>query len=459
MSNPNNNQEVKFCSFCGSEIRINAQFCFACGQRFDVATPSEPIPSPHYMSKREEIALKIAEKKEIIAAKVAQKKKEIAAKKVLKREAIQKKKQEIKAKKKAKKTYRKGLIVGFVLSCLIFAIVGFFMVGFITQGTYEESFTYYYSPASPSPIEEILVYGDTAEINIQYNATPVEYYAKVDVDLYVSGLFVSGKKYENFFNPMSWENSSSASFSLTSIAWSWVDPTNWIKMMNNVITVTLRTDVVYDISASSTTGSVSLIASEKATINDLSLSCTTGGVNLYASDANITGEISCSTTTGGVNLYATNANFTGEISCTTTTGGVLLNFTSCEFNDNIAGSTTTGGVTLNSYNAKYAQNINLNLGATTGGITMNILHYTEMGANVTGTLTTVTGGVTINYIDTVSNIGVRFTNSWVTGDETYTTGPEFISGTTTNYNTAISRYTISSSTTTGGISITASSAV
>ncbi len=443
MSEQNNNKNINYCSYCGSEIRNDARFCFACGHGYDFDPTNEPTQNQSSTIKDNETSLKIARIKEQISIKIAQKKKEYQAKKALKQEVYEKKRQDKKEKKKLKKSYRRGIIVGIFITCMAISIGGFFTIGALTYGTYEESFTYYYnSPSPPGSIESCDIYMDIGNINLQYNSTPVNYHVKVEVDIKVSGLFVSGKNYENFYNPINWENDSSASFSLTTIIWSWIDPTNWFKMQDTVLTVTLRTDVIYNITAASTTGGVSLTVPDNIIINDLLLNCITGGVSLHAS---------------GV-------NFTGKISCNTITGGVLLNFTNCVFDGDIQGSAITGGVEFNTYNAFYAKDINLNLGTTTGGVLMNIQHYMGMGANITGTASTVTGGISLTYIDTESAIGAKFTGTTTTGavilpsDSGFTLENSHTSK-TDNYNVVSSRYTLTLSTTTGSVSITGISTV
>ena len=119
------------------------------------------------------------------------------------------------------------------------------------------------------------------------------------------------------------------------------------------------------------------------------------------------------------------------------------------------------GVEFNSYNSNYTQDIDLSLATTTGGISMNIQQYFDMTGNVTGTASAVTGGISITYIDTVSNIGAKFEASIVTGEISYPSGAGFIggTGTTQNYYTATSLYTISCSTTTGNIVIDGTSTI
>jgi hypothetical protein len=422
-------QNIKYCPSCGTKIDSDAQFCFACGSQFDEDVSVKPEKEKISTAPgTRDIASKVAQKREQVSAKLAEKRE-------VKKEHVALKKE----KKEAKKTYKKGLIVGIIMSCLIFGVVGFFVVGIFTSGTYQETFTYTYNPASPASVEQCTIYADTASINVQYNSTPVSYYAKVEVNLRITGMFQSGKTFQNFFNPISWENASSAALSLTKNPLSLIDPTQWFKIENNVITLTLRTDIVYDITATSITGGVSMTVPENVTVNDLTLSCVTGGVS----------------------VYGTNANFTQGLSSSTTTGGVLLNFTKCAFGDNIAGTTTTGGVILNMYNAEYAQNIVWTLATTTGSITMNIQQYTDMGADVTGTANAVTGGIAAIYKDSGANTGARFVGRTTTGVVSRTaTGYDADIGTeklktctSSDFGIATNTYDMTLTTTTGNINI------
>ena len=189
-----NDSEQKYCPSCGTKIERDAQFCFACGSQFDEDVSVKPEKEKISTAPgTRDIASKIAQKREQVSVRLAEKREQVSAKLAEKREV---KKEQValkKEKKKAKKTYKKGLIVGIIISCVIFGVVGFFVVGMLTSGTYQETFTYTYNPASPASVEQCTIYAETASINVQYNSTPVSYYAKVEVNLHITGMFQSGK--------------------------------------------------------------------------------------------------------------------------------------------------------------------------------------------------------------------------------------------------------------------------
>jgi len=409
------NQNMRFCPGCGTKLDRTASFCFACGYQL------------------EEGAAVIPEKEQVSTMPRTV---DTSSKKETGKGLVAMKREKKKAKKKSKKTYRKGVIVGLILACIVFGILGFFLVGFMTSGTYQKTYSYYYNPASPASIEECTIYADTAFINVQYNTTPVSYYAKVDVNFYFSGFFVFGKTYQNYFNPISWENESSAALTLTRNHMSWIDPTNWLKTEWNVITLTLRTDVVYDITATSVTGGISMTAPQNVTINDIALTCTTGSVDLNGTDA----------------------TFTKGLSCSTTTGSTILEFTRCTFGDNIVGGSTTGGVNLKTYNLTYTKDITWTLSTTTGGIYTRISQNSNMGANITGSVTTTTGSISVLYYDNSPNYGARFSGTTTTGsvscsgDDFYEAGSDKNKlCTTDDYISAINTYELTLTATTGSI--------
>ena len=162
---------------------------------------------------------------------------------------------------------RKNLKISLFIVAILVVSGGlvFGILVFTTWDTYEYSNTYYYEPSVPSPIEKVNFNSDVGKITINYNTTPTDYFIKLDLDINIRGAFVEGKTFSDFFNPIIWSNESApvVTFSLTNKRW------RLLTLSQNItIDVTLRTDVVYDINALSSTGSVSLNIPQNIAINN-----------------------------------------------------------------------------------------------------------------------------------------------------------------------------------------------
>jgi hypothetical protein len=129
--------------------------------------------------------------------------------------------------------------------------------------------------------------------------------------------------------------------------------------------------------------------------------------------------VNLKTSTGSVDLYASKCSFGEEFRTETTTGSTLLNLTSCDFGGDIQAIVTTGSVDYNSYNSYFKKNLDLSIESTTGSVNMDIIHYNEIGANITGTISTTTGSVEITYKDTSPEVGAYFEGETNIGEVEY----------------------------------------
>ncbi|NHJ24504.1 MAG: hypothetical protein EAX89_08015 [Candidatus Lokiarchaeota archaeon] len=381
------------------------------------------------------------------------------------------------------RNYNIAIIVVVVL--LGGAGLGFVITGFATAGVIEYDYNISYDPSSPNPIEDLKINADIGKIFVQYNSSATSHYASIDVSIKVSGLFMAGKSYTDFFKASSdWWDESTKTFTLEVLPEVWFDPSHWFSSYNINITVTLRTDVVYDLLASSSTGSIEMYVPENVVLNRTLLYSSTGSVSMEATNVTFDGQVSLDTSTGSVSMDATNGIFNGLVSMTTSTGSssifatgtdfmegyyaktstgsLTLNFTSCLMGDNIDGLVSTGSIAYRSYNMVYTKNLNLNLETSTGGINAYVYQYNNMNANVTSHLETSTGSIGVLYRDTLANTGVRFLSSTSTGSIDYTSDSTMeILGDlyqSLNYGTATQKYNFSLTTSTGNVAVDGESA-
>ena len=318
------------------------------------------------------------------------------------------------------RNYNKAIIIIAVL--LVGGGVGFIAYGFATTGSIENSFNFTYEPISPDPIEDLTFNVDIGTILFKYNTSPTIYYAEIDVDLEIEGWYMEGKTYENFFSPdTEWWDNTTATFNLIALSDVWFDPSHWFKSYNITVAVTLRTDVVYDLTALTSVGSIEMQVSDSVTLNGTSLTSSTGSIKLDTLGNNeFLEKVRLESSTGSIESYAATTNFTHGFQALASTGSLTLNYTNCLMGEDLEGTVSTGSVTFKSYNMVYAKDINLNLETSTGSIYADLYQYITMGANVTGTWETSTGSVNVVYRDNLVNTDVRFIGSTSTGLINYT---------------------------------------
>jgi len=389
-----------FCTNCGKEISEGLKFCSECGINLKTGkmpTREKPVPP-------------------------TQPKAQISR---------------IPSEKKTGRNIAIIIIALVIIFIIIVPITVFFIIPYGTYGKYEESFDYNYTPPSPSALESIDINLDIGRTIIKYNQTPTPHVAKIDMDFSLEGPDVGDKTYTDYFKPISWVNDSAPiTFTLEVKPDAWASPFAWFTFQQNITaTITLRTDVVYAIDATTTTGSVELTVPSGIAIGDLDLQ----------------------TTTGSISMFGNGANFTKGVNVETTTGSNILNFTNCIFGGNVVGDVTTGSIEFLTYNSMYSQNSQLSLSTTTGSVSIEIYQYSDLGADVTGQVTTSTGGIDVIYEDNQGSVGALFTGTTTTGSIDYNNiggftefGGIFESN---DYSTATYKYTFTMGATTGSIDV------
>jgi hypothetical protein len=272
--------------------------------------------------------------------------------------------------------------------CTIFAlIISIFLISllvtFTTFGRYQKSFIFYYDPDEPSSIEELKLNCDITDTEILYNSTPMEEVIKIEVNFYIYGPLVSGKTYLNYYKPILWDNTSSpVKFSMESLPTvSFEKPS----IDNNVI-VTLRTDILYDITTIASKGNIEI----------------TNYPNTHI------GLINLTTNKGNITLLSEGAIFTRGLSVATTSGDISLKFVNSSMKGSIRINSTSGNIMIKSYNMECPRNCVWNFDTSRGNIDMEILQYKDLGGSVIGTADTSSGSINIVYEDNLHVVGARF---------------------------------------------------
>ena len=360
-----------------------------------------------------------------------------------------------------KKSNRILLII--VAVCIVTGGTAFGVLVWASWSVLPYENTYYYKPETPSQIERININSDIGTIQVKYNETPTDYYAQIDLDIQIKEILVEGKSFNDFFHDIIWQNESGQviSFILDAKASTWLTGS----ISNRVkINLTLRTDVIYDINTQTSTGSISMVTPSNSILNNTKISTSTGSVSLNAgNNTTFLGDVEISTSTGSAALNAIHTNFTHDLVISTSTGSLSLSFSNCAIGKRFIGTVSTGSISFTCFHMKYSANNPWLLKTSTGSISVNIMQYTELETNVTGSIQTSTGRINVFYRDNLASVGAEFTGSTSTGSVDYIpvgTGGFIEPGsstsktiTSTDYNSAVNRYTFSLTTSTGSIDV------
>jgi len=254
------------------------------------------------------------------------------------------------------------LIIGFGL--IITVPISVLSVRLSSYNIINKHLFYEYTPDTPSSFEILNLNINIGDIEIKYIDPPVDYFVRIDVNIEMAGPGLAGKSYSNYFNIIEGDlTSSPIDFSMrffSNITESEAD--SLIKDVS--IMVTLRKDIIFDISANVFDGNVELEVPFYVYINNM------------------------------------NVNITN--------GDIFFDLSNCIVEGNITGVTNNGKIVLKSYNAEYTQNSEWTLSANQNYI--EITQYKPIGANVTGTIrNTVNVGTHLIYNDYNSEVGAKFT--------------------------------------------------
>lgn len=351
------------------------------------------------------------------------------------------------------------IIIGIVIVIVLIPTI-FFVSMLVTYGSIQQSQVYKYAPSNPSRLQKVVLHTDLGQVHIRYNQTPTPFYAKIDMDAKVQASYSNRRLFNDFFQPVKWENKSStgASFRLQSKPRSGLNPLRWFTQSKIQITVTLRTDIIYQIIGSTRVGTINLSIPNDVYTDRISLNTTTGTANLDAKSGSVlNGSVNVKTTTGSAKINAYEASFNQDITATGTTGKIFLNFTECDIEGDLTGIMSTGSMEIVILDCKYSNISYWDFTASTGDITVNISQSVTMEGDIIGDITVTTGEIMITYRDTRDKVGATFTGATNIGEIDFVNsggfkkeGNRFISE---DYSTADYTYDFDLVTTTGKITV------
>jgi len=262
----------------------------------------------------------------------------------------------------------KALIIVITISFSIIVSVPILILStaLSSYGRISKSLFYYYNPSEPTFIKELNINADIGEIEIRYITESSEYYAKVEVKIEMLGEGLASKSYLNYFK-IEWQNESDY-INFTMEIKGDMDLIEVLSLIKNIrILIFLRANVNCDIGIK---------------------------VNIK----------------GNTYLTVPFGSSVGNIKANISNGDIQYDLSYCTIEGNITGIIQEeGDLKLKFYNVEYNQNNTWCFNTRIGNIFLDIVQYTDINGNISGTITHEQGYISFTYQDDRINNGAYFT--------------------------------------------------
>ncbi|MFX0181375.1 MAG: hypothetical protein ACFE78_14425, partial [Candidatus Hodarchaeota archaeon] len=259
-----------------------------------------------------------------------------------------------------------SIIVIFGMSLIISIPIFIISTTLAPYGIIEESIPFYYNPSNSSFMKELNINTDIGEIEIRYIYEPVDYSARIELNVGMLGSGLAEKSYSDYFDIV-WENASSfVNFTVEFKAG--IDQDELLSLITNFdLIVALKAEVICDINVI---------------------------VNVQ----------------GVVNIVVPWGISIGSILTNISQGYIQFDLSNCIVDGNITGFIQKeGDLELKSYNVQYIHNNTWSLNTRVGDIVLEIIQYIDINGNISGTITHEQGYISFTYQDNRMNNGAYFT--------------------------------------------------
>jgi cytoskeletal protein RodZ len=268
---------------------------------------------------------------------------------------------EIPAHLRPKKSRKKLLVVLLIIVIIIGTISVFIIISFQEV---DETETYTYSPAIIPDSLKIELDMDSAGVEIKFTDKITEPVVKM----------VYHKKWQGF---VASEPSFETSSSKVSFEGAFV-----FGEADSELTVTLRSDVEYDIKGTISNGSMALKNENlEATLGTVNLESSDGSISISGRDLTITEQIKLKSEDGSASIFLKDTTI-GDISGTFSSGSTSINLENCSIEDiHITGE--DGSVSITTKESKIKSHSSWSFDVDDGSIALDITQTTAPKANVT----------------------------------------------------------------------------
>lgn len=396
---------MTYCSECGANMPQGTLYCSNCGSQVEM-----PVQQTHQPEKYVEVP-KYASTQDVERSHV--------------HSPIQ----------RPVRRHKAGKIIGIVLIVLLVSSAVSFLAN-SQQYDIQADRTYTYgSETIPTNLAFDFDVG-SAEVIFQYNSSPVEDFVNIDASFDFSYRGGEERSLEEIYT-IDWETSESAVyFHVYQEEWF-----NWAMWDQTTITVSLRTDIVYDLDID--TGSGNVVAYFPENVNfvslevyagsgtiDLSLdgnstitsdlilsagsgnirldlnnteikntvdiSTGSGSLDLDIDESKLTHAMNLNTGSGGIDLVVSNSQLMSSVSSDTGSGSVRFNLVNTTLGGDLDVNIGSGGFYLGSEDISLTEDINWDIDGASGGIEIDIIQRKSLGGLITGDIETGSGRINVN---------------------------------------------------------------
>lgn len=441
-----------YCPSCGTELPPSARFCSECGLAFENgSTMPAGQPTPTIAPRRSPPRPQPVPSDPITPP--------------------------VKKTGTTKPRHKAGKIIVSVILVLVLIGAGFAIVTVMTWGSYRGSATYAFNPAVPSISDTWVFNADDADLDIKYTTNSSAPEVRVDIRYDFAGGFLAGKTPADLY-AITWNNvSATKEFAMVTKAW-WSFP----MFRNNLVTVTIKSGININITASTGTGFAQMTVPDNENITALSVRASTGNakvilgksvhvssaVTVHASTGSATllmgdgstvdGKLDIASSTGSANIMARNGVLQGGLSVTSSTGTASLTLNATTVGGGMVVETSTGNAIAALRNITLSTNLDLNVSVSTGSAILVVDQVTNPGGNMSARIKTSTGSVYITYKGDDLAASAKFTTSTGTGNSHFTNTGGFTTISATEFRSdnypGPSRFDANVSASTGSIYIT-----
>ncbi|WP_371804839.1 DUF4097 family beta strand repeat-containing protein [Candidatus Lokiarchaeum ossiferum] len=333
---------MTYCSECGADVPQGTLYCSNCGSQIEgqIQQPSQPenyIEVPKYASNQD-----------------------VGRQNV--HSSIQKPVRRSKA----------GKIVAIVLIVLIVSSGASFLASSHKYDLQADRTYAYGSETIPTNLAFDFDVG-SAEVIFQFNSSPVEDFVSIDASFDFSYRGGEERSLEEIYT-IDWETSESlVYFHVYQEDWF-----NWAMWDQTVITVSLRTDIVYDLDID--TGSGNIIATIPKNVNFVNLDIHTGSgsIDLYLDEnSKVSSDLILNAGSGNIRLNINNTEVKNTVDISTGSGSLYLNIDGLNLTESLNLNTGSGSIDIVAVNSQLMGSINSDTGS--GSVRYNLINTTLGG--------------------------------------------------------------------------------